>query len=96
MPCPDMKLTVRRPVTAKAVAPPCAACPLRLGGHFLMAPDVQLARGEGRLIDLAAFGRRRDGIEHTAFGDARFRVLGHLLPLQVTRSPGYFGFTRGA
>ena len=26
MPWPEVKLTVRRPVTAKAVAPPCAAC----------------------------------------------------------------------
>jgi hypothetical protein len=63
-----------------------------LDGDFLLAPNVEFALREGSLVNLAPFGRGRDGIENAAFGDADFNVLGdQRLPLQVTRTPGYFG-----
>ena len=76
MPWPEVKFTVRRPVTAKAVAPPCAACsPSRLDRDLLLAPDVQFALRVRLLVNLAALGRRRDRIKDAALGDARLDVL---------------------
>ena len=45
------------------------------GSDLLMAPDIELAGGVRRLIDLAALGGGGDGIKHPALGDARLDVL---------------------
>ena len=48
---------------------------LGLDRYLLRAPDVELTRREGLLVNLAALGRWRDRVEHTAFGDAHLDVL---------------------
>ena len=49
----------------------------RLDGDFLMAPDIQFTGGIGALVNFAALGGRRDGVEDAALGDARLDVFGH-------------------
>ena len=61
-------------------------------GDFLLAPDVEFTLSEGPLVNLAAFGRRRDRIKHAAFGDSRLDVLrDELVAVARDRTPGYFG-----
>ena len=48
-----------------------------LDGDFLLAPDIQFARGIGALVNFAAFGGGRDGVEDAALGDAGLDVFGH-------------------
>ena len=50
-----------------------------LDGDRVVAEDVELALGKRLLVELAAFSRRRDGIEDTGVGDARFGVVGNQL-----------------
>ena len=50
-----------------------------LDGNRVVAEDVEFALGERLLVQLAAFGRRRDGIEDTGVGNARFGVVGNQL-----------------
>ena len=90
MPWPEVKLTTRLPHTENAIAPPCAACSPSVSTAIVLLPeDVELTLGVRLLVDLAAFGRRRDRIEHAAVGDARFGVVGHeLVAVAVTRIPG--------
>ena len=70
-------MTTRLPQTECAIAPPCAACsPSASTAIVLRAEDVELALGEGLLVELAALGRRRDRIEDAGVGDAGFGVVG--------------------
>ena len=50
-----------------------------LDGQLLVAPNIQRALRKSLLINLTALGGGRDGIKHTALGDARFHPLGHQL-----------------
>ncbi len=50
-----------------------------LDGDRVAAEDVQLAFGKRLLVQLAAFGRRRDGIEDAGVGDPGFGVVGNQL-----------------
>ena len=62
------------------MAPPCAACsPSASTAIVLRAEDVELAFGERLLVELAAFGRGRDGVEDAGVGDAGFGVVGNEL-----------------
>ncbi len=50
-----------------------------LDGDRVAAEDVQLAFGEGLLVELAAFGRGRDRVEDAGVGNPGFSVVGNEL-----------------
>ena len=52
---------------------------LRFHGDRVLTKHVELALSKRLLIQLAALGRRRNGIEHAGLGDARFSVVGNQL-----------------
>src|SRR4030095_6087776 len=61
---------------------------LGLDRDRVVAEDIELAFGEGLLVQLPAFGRRRDRVEHTGVGDARFGVVGdELIPVRRDADP---------
>ena len=55
----------------------CRVLTFGLHGDLLVAPDIELPLSKRLLIQLSPFRRRRDRIEHSALGDARFYIFGH-------------------
>src|ERR1700733_10397101 len=66
----------------------------RLNGNGVVAKHVQMPLGVGLLEQLAAFCRRRNGIEHAGVGDARLRVVGDKL-VSICRNTNAW-ITRGS
>ena len=68
---------------------------LGFDGNRVVAEDVELAFGERLLVQLAAFGRRRDRVEHAGVSDSRFGVVGHeLVAVGGDANPGVARFLR--
>ena len=59
------------------MAPPWAACSPSVSTAIVLLPKTfSLPSAIRLLVELAAFGRRRDRIEDAGVGDARFGVVG--------------------
>src|SRR5262245_2558565 len=65
---------------------------LSFDGNRVVAEDVQFAFGKRLLVQLAAFRRWRDRVEHTGVGDTCFSVVGNeLVAVRGDTDPGVGG-----